>query len=82
MRSLKKKRRIQVLAAFQKALGQKVKVYSQPDLVAESLEDYLGRHPGMRGPGMRSRFLTTGDPVRVSGKATQFLRCPISFENA
>ncbi|MDF3853957.1 glutamate racemase [Paracoccus sp. P2] len=71
-----------VQAAFQKALGPGVKVYSQPDLVAESLEDYLERHPEMLGAGSRSRFLTTGDPERVSGKATQFLRHPIRFESA
>ncbi|KRW93416.1 aspartate/glutamate racemase family protein [Paracoccus sp. PXZ] len=69
-------------AAFQKALGPKVAVYSQPDLVAESLEDYLKRHPEMLGAGNVSRFLTTGDPERVSGKATQFLRHPIRFESA
>ena len=69
-------------AAFQKALGPGVKVYSQPDLVAESLDDYLERHPEMLGAGTRSRFLTTGDPERVSGKATQFLRHPIRFESA
>ncbi|WP_134679248.1 glutamate racemase [Paracoccus ravus] len=68
--------------AFQKALGEQVQVYSQPKLVAESLEDYLARHPELVGSGTVSRFLTTGDPIRVSGKATQFLRYPIKFESA
>ncbi len=68
--------------AFQKALGPGVKVYSQPLLVAESLDDYLKRHPEMLGTGSGTRFLTTGDPARVSGKATQFLRQPIRFESA
>ena len=71
-----------VQEAFQKALGSKVAVYSQPQLVADSLDDYLARHPEMLGAGTVSRFLTTGDPVRVSGKATQFLRQPIKFESA
>lgn len=71
-----------VQAAFQKALGEHVRVYSQPQLVAESLEDYLTRHPEFVGPGTQSRFLTTGDPVRVSGKATQFLRYAIKFDAA
>lgn len=71
-----------VQAAFQKALGSNVKVYSQAQLVAESLEDYLKRHPQFVGSGTRSVFLTTGDPVRVSGKATQFLRYAIKFESA
>ena len=49
---------------LQKALGSKVAVYSQPQLVADSLDDYLARHPEMLGAGTVSRFLTTGDPVR------------------
>lgn len=68
--------------AFQDALGPGVSVYSQASLVADSLADYLQRRPEFLGPGTRSRYLTTGDPVRVSGKATQFLRRPIRFEPA
>lgn len=68
--------------AFQDALGPQVKVFSQADLVAESLADYLIRHPEMVGPGTASRFLTTGDPQRVSTKATQFLRRQTVFEAA
>ena len=67
---------------FQDALGTDVKVYSQADLVAESLADYLGRRPEMVGPGQASAFLTTGDPKQVSSRATQFLRRQISFESA
>jgi len=68
--------------AFQDALGAGVKVYSQADLVAPSLRDYLSRRPEFLGPGVRARFLTSGDPVRVSSKATQFLRRQIVFEAA
>lgn len=67
---------------FQDALGQGVKVYSQARLVAESLADYLGRHPAMVGDGTVSKFLTTGDPARVSRHATQFLRRQITFTQA
>ena len=67
---------------FQDALGADVQVYSQANLVAESLADYLDRHPGMAGPGTEAAFLTTGDPRRVSDKATQFLRRRIVFEAA
>ena len=66
--------------AFQQALGPEVKVYSQANLVAESLADYLERRPGFHGSGKVSRFLTTGDPAGVSNKATQFLRRRIVFE--
>jgi glutamate racemase len=68
--------------AFQEALGSDVKVYSQARLVAESLADYLERHPEMLGAGTESMFLTTGDPRTVSNKATQFLRRRIEFQAA
>ena len=64
---------------FQDALGPDVTVYSQASLVAESLADYLGRHPAMQGPEAPSIFLTTGDPRAVSSRATQFLRRKIEF---
>ncbi len=66
-------------AAFQDALGPEVKVYSQAGLVADSLADYLQRHPKMVGPGAVAKFLTTGDPAKVSVRATQFLRRKIEF---
>ncbi|HRO13606.1 MAG TPA: aspartate/glutamate racemase family protein [Paracoccus sp. (in: a-proteobacteria)] len=68
--------------AFQTALGSQVKVFSQAALVAESLEDYLNRRPQFRGAGKESKFLTTGNPARVSARATQFLRRPVTFESA
>ncbi|WP_288941778.1 glutamate racemase [uncultured Roseovarius sp.] len=67
---------------FQDALGPDVQVYSQANLVAESLADYLTRHPDMMGEGTDSAFLTTGDPKRVSSRATQFLRREITFTAA
>ena len=66
---------------FQDALGQDVKVYSQGDLVADSLGDYLKRHPDMLGSGAGG-YYTTGDPARVSVRATQFLRREMSFQAA
>ena len=66
---------------FQDALGADVRVYSQASLVAESLADYLTRHPKMLGTG-NAAFLTTGDPQKVSDRATQVLRRQITFEAA
>jgi len=66
---------------FQEALGADVSVFSQADLVAASLADYLQRHPDKAGKGTAG-FLTTGDPKRVSDRATQFLRRPITFTAA
>ena len=67
---------------FQDALGADVTVYSQANLVAESLADYLERHPNMKGSGTEPMFLTTGDARKVSDRATQFLRRRITFEAA
>lgn len=68
-------------STFQSALGERVRVFSQANLVADSLADYLARHPTMLGNGTRG-FLTTGDPRRVSDRATQFLRRRIEFSAA
>ncbi len=68
--------------AFADALGPDVKVFSQANLVAESLADYLTRRPEYLGTGTEAKFLTTGDPKSVSNKATQFLRRKIAFEAA
>ncbi|MFY0660991.1 MAG: aspartate/glutamate racemase family protein [Shimia sp.] len=68
--------------AFQNALGADVNVYSQANLVADSLADYLERHPKMIGLGTDNLFLTTGDPRKVSDRATQFLRRQITFQAA
>jgi glutamate racemase len=67
---------------FAEALGPSVKVYSQANLVADSLADYLTRHPEMLGKGTKSKFLTTGDPRSVSDRATQFMRKEVKFEAA
>ncbi|MEO1562437.1 MAG: aspartate/glutamate racemase family protein [Pseudomonadota bacterium] len=66
---------------FRDTLGPEVKVFSQANLVAESLADYLIRHPG-RGAGGTSRMLTTGDPKSVSLAATRFLGRSMIFEAA
>jgi glutamate racemase len=65
---------------FQDALGPDVTVYSQATLVADSLADYLSRHPQMAGAAAPTQFLTSGDPKRVSARATQFLRRNIAFD--
>jgi glutamate racemase len=67
---------------FQKVLGPKVKIFSQAHLVAESLEDYLQRYPDKLGTQTKGKFLTTGDPMKVSQRATQFLKRSLTFESA
>ena len=67
---------------FQAALGDDVKVFSQANLVAASLQDYLKRHPDMLGADGPGRLLTTGNPQAVSDAATRFLTKPLHFEAA
>jgi len=67
---------------FAAALGPGVRVYSQAEIVAESLADYLARRPAFVGEGRVARFLTTGTTQQVSDRATQFLRRPVRFEAA
>ena len=67
---------------FAAALGPDVKVYSQANLVAASLQDYLARRPEMLGSGVVSKYITTGDARSVSDKSTQFLRKSVVFEAA
>ncbi len=67
--------------AFRDALGPDVAVFGQAEIVADSLAHYLERRPAMAATGAR-RMLTTGDPARVSSRATQLLRRPIAFEAA
>ncbi|KII18185.1 glutamate racemase [Phaeobacter sp. S60] len=66
---------------FQAALGRDVQVFSQGRLVADSLADYLERHPQMMGQG-QGGYYTTGMPARVSDRATQFLRREMIFQAA
>ncbi|QDC09896.1 glutamate racemase [Oceanicola sp. D3] len=68
--------------AFQEALGPEVSVYSQATIVAESLADYLTRHPDKLGSGEKTKFLTTGDPRKVTDQATRFLRRKVEFQPA
>ena len=68
---------------FRDALGKNVAVYSQANLVAESLLDYLDRHPNLNSNNKpKNIFITTGDPVIVSMRATQFLKRSVEFISA
>jgi glutamate racemase len=67
---------------FQDALGLDVRVFSQGEIVAKSLEDYLTRHGDMLGESTQTIFLTTGDPQSVSDQATRYLRREARFQAA
>lgn len=62
---------------FRAHLPAGLRVLSQPETVADSLEDYLARHPAYAGGGGGNRtlcVLTTGDPERVAAAARRFWR--------
>jgi glutamate racemase len=68
-----------VEASFRAALPKATALVSQPALVADSLADYLRRHPGFAGGSGTLRYLTTGDPERVGARATVFMGAPVAF---
>jgi glutamate racemase len=69
---------------FAENLPAGVRILSQPEIVADSFEDYLARHPESVsvGSGARVRLLTTGDPERVSRAAEVFWAGAPHFEPA
>lgn len=70
---------------FRAALPASVLLLDQPTVVAESLADYLARHRRFAAAAVEAghrRFLTTGDPVRVSAYASRFFGAPVTFEKA
>lgn len=74
-----------VAPLFRAALPETVVLLDQPSIVADSLADYLARHQRFAaGPAeaVRRRFLTTGDPARVSAFASRFFGAPVAFEKA
>ncbi|HEY8246197.1 MAG TPA: aspartate/glutamate racemase family protein [Hyphomicrobium sp.] len=69
---------------FRRHLPPFTRILSQPEVVADSLEDYLARHQhyvaGDRGPSLT--LMTTGNPVLISGRARVFWPEVASFELA
>ncbi len=61
---------------IRKAVPQNIKVVKQGEIVAESLKDYLKRHPEMDERierGGECRYLTTENPEKFTGLASIFL---------
>ncbi len=71
-----------VEAAFRHALPRDVALVSQPEVVADSLADYLRRHPRFRGGSGVVRYLTTGDPAAVGARAAVFTGGTLDFAPA
>jgi len=69
---------------FRRHLPPFTRILSQPEVVADSLEDYLMRHPHYIGDnrGAALTLLTTGDPAEISARARVFWPQVASFERA
>ena len=66
---------------FTKHLGNQTKILDHPDIVCESLKDYIARHPDKLGDQNYSYFLTSGDPKNVEQKALQLSGVTINFSS-
>src|SRR5215510_3475014 len=66
---------------FRRHLPTFTRILSQPRAVADSLEDYLNRHPDYVRPdaGAGSTLLTTGDAARVNAIARRYWPAAPSF---
>jgi glutamate racemase len=64
-------------------LSNKVQLLTQGEIVANSLANYLERHPEMNtrlSTGGRRRFCTTDDPAAFEQQAAKFFGAPVSAE--
>lgn len=68
-------------ARFRAALPDSTRLVSQPEIVADSLADYLARHPQFVEAGS-TRYLTTGNVAQISRRAAQFLGHALPFTAA
>lgn len=67
---------------FRRHLPPFTRILSQPETVADSLEDYLARHPRYLSQSRGLRVLTTGDAAAVSAAARVFWPEAPRFEAA
>lgn len=64
---------------FRAALPAKTRIASQPKLIANALEDYLGRHQELAGEAGPARYFTTGNADEVRRVAGLLLGEEIPF---
>lgn len=69
---------------FRRHMPAYTRILSQPEVVADSFEDYLSRHPdyvaGDSGGGLT--LLTTGNPAEISARARVFWPDATSFQRS
>lgn len=71
-----------VEAHFKAALPATTRLYSQPEIVADSLENYLERHPQycLNDDRATLQLITSGELLHVNQTATRFWPSTIRFE--
>lgn len=70
-----------LLSKIRKFIGTKLNIICQGNIVAESLKDYLQRHPEMEtmcSKGGTCKFLTTENPIKFKELAAIFLEEPVN----
>lgn len=68
---------------IRKFLPDHIEILSQGEMVAQSLKDYLGRHPEMQEvctQGQSVKFFTTDEPSEFNEKASRFFKKEVSAE--
>ncbi|MCM1482717.1 MAG: glutamate racemase [Muribaculaceae bacterium] len=73
-----------LLPKFRAAVPESVRIITQGEIVADSLADYLRRHPEMDdrlSRGGRSRYMTTENPDKFTDLARIFLNEEVSVEH-
>lgn len=69
------------LGEFRKALPLDTVIFSQPEIVAQSLSDYLKRHPRFQNSAREVVYQTSGEPSQVSREATRLIGHEVKFES-
>lgn len=70
------------LSEFRKALPLDTVIFSQPEIVAQSLADYLERHQRFKNAQGHVIYKTSGDAAQVSKEASRFIGHKVQFERA
>lgn len=74
-----------LLDKIRKYMPESISILSQGKIVAESLADYLRRHPDMNAAisrGAHVEYLTTEEPDKFGAMATLFMGMPVSASRA
>lgn len=69
------------LSEFRQSLPLDTVIFSQPEIVAQSLADYLERHAHFKNTDGGVIYKTSGNAAQVSKEATRFIGHDVKFES-